>query len=146
MNANSPVSEIMTTKLVTISPESTLKDVQNLLEHHRLHHIPVVDGNKLVGIVSMTDFMRLSMGATLYEAGEAFDNEGINNIIYDSLKVAEVMTKNPATVKPNTSIKDAADLFELNMFHAIPVVENGELKGMVSTYDMIRSLLKALEG
>jgi acetoin utilization protein AcuB len=142
MSAKTAVSEIMSTNLVTITKDDTLKKVSEILESKRLHHIPVVDGNKLVGIISMTDFMRLSMGATLSEAGEDFDNDAVNNIIYDSLKVGEVMTANPATVSPDTTIKDAADLFELNMFHAIPVVENGELKGMISTYDIIKHLLK----
>lgn len=142
MKTNIQVKEIMSTNLVSVTPESTIKDVKDILESKRLHHIPVVEADKLVGIVSMTDFLRLSMGATLYEAGEAFDNEGINDIIYDSLKVGEVMTKNPATISPETTIKEAADLFELNMFHALPVVENDQLKGIISTYDLIRFLVK----
>lgn len=142
MKTTTPVKEIMSTEVISISPESTVKDVKEILEKNRLHHIPVVDGQELVGIVSMTDFLRLSMGATLYEAGEAFDNEGINELIYDSLKVSEVMTKNPATVSPESTIQDAADLFELNMFHALPVVEGSELKGIISTFDLIRFLMK----
>ncbi len=141
MKSNTVISEIMSTKLVTVGPKDTLKTVKEKLESHRLHHLPVVDGNNLVGIISMTDFLRLSMGATLYEAGEAFDNEGINNVIYDSLEVGEIMTKNPASVAPTDTLRKAADLFELNMFHAIPVTENGELKGIITTYDLIRFLL-----
>lgn len=142
MKANATIRDIMTNKLISISPESTIQEVKDVLEHHRLHHIPVVENGKLVGIVSMTDFLRLGMGAKLTEAGEAFDNEGINNIIYASLKVGEVMTKNPATVTAETTIKDAADLFELNMFHALPVVDGGKLVGIVSTFDLIRYLIK----
>lgn len=141
MKANIPIAEIMNTKLVTVGPKDTLKEVKEKLESNRLHHLPVVEENKLVGIISMTDFLRLSMGATLYEGGEAFDNEGINNVIYEALEVGEIMTKNPATVSPSDTIKKAAELFELNMFHALPVVEGGELKGIITTYDLIRQLL-----
>ncbi len=142
MGANTPVSRIMTKDLITVKSTATLKEIKSILENKHIHHVPVMENGKLVGIVSMTDFLRLSMGTTLYEAGEAFDNEGINNIIYDSLTVEEVMTKNPATVSSNASIRDAATLFELNMFHAIPVVDEGSLVGLVSTYDVIRHLLK----
>lgn len=142
MKTTTPVSEIMSTKLVTLSPKNTLKDVKEQLESHNLHHLPIVEDGKLVGIVSMTDFLRLSMGATLYEAGEAFDNEGLNNVIYESLAVGEVMTKNPAALTPTDTISKAVDLFQLNMFHALPVVENGELKGMISTFDIINYLIK----
>lgn len=141
MKASTPIAEIMSTKLVTITPKDTLKTVRDQLESHRLHHLPVVENGKLIGIVSMTDFLRLSMGATLYEAGEAFDNESINSVIYDSLEVGEIMTKNPATVSPYDTVKKAAELFELNMFHALPVVDGDELKGIITTYDLIRHLL-----
>ena len=78
---NTPVAEIMSMNLVTVEKGQLLMDVKEIFETHHLRHIPVVDGKKLVGIISLLDFMRLSFGDT--QDAEA---DKINGNIYRALR------------------------------------------------------------
>jgi len=137
---NTTVSEVMSTKLITVDKDQFLIDVKEIFETHHLRHIPVVSNDKLVGILSLLDFMRLTFGDS--NDAEALS---INEKLYKNVTVEKVMTENPMSLKPDATIKEAAALFDLNMFHSIPITENGELKGIITTIDVIHFLLKAFD-
>lgn len=137
---NTPVAEIMSKNLVTVGKDQILLDVKDIFETHHLRHVPVVDGRKLVGIISLLDFMRLSFGDS--QDAEA---EEINDNIYKNVKVEKVMTENPMTLNPGSTLKEAAELFDLNMFHSVPVVEDGDLVGIITTIDLIHKLLEEID-
>jgi CBS domain-containing protein len=82
--------------------------------------------------------MRLSFGDTYGE-----DQAGVDNVMYDMLTISEVMKADPVSVSTNSSIKDAAEIFAANEFHALPVLESGKLAGIVTTTDIIKALLKS---
>ncbi|MCG3165723.1 MAG: Inosine-5'-monophosphate dehydrogenase [Bacteroidia bacterium] len=142
---NITLREIMSLATVTIDINNKTEEVKKLFEHHHLHHIPVVKEGKLAGIISLTDFLRVTLGAEIVEQGEAFDNEGINKVIYDYVTVEKLMTPNPVSLSPDSKLSDAIALFKVNMFHAIPIVEDGKVTGIVSTLDLLKHMENFLE-
>lgn len=142
---NIALSEIMTPATITVDINKKTEDVKKLFEKHHLHHIPVLKEGKLAGIISLTDLLRVTLGAEIVEQGEAFDNESINNAIYDYVSVEQLMTPNPISLRPDAKLSEAISLFKINMFHAIPIVEDKKVTGIVSTLDLIRYMEKFLE-
>ena len=133
---NTPLSKIMTRKLITVSPGQSMHDVNDLFEKNHLHHVPVVEKGKIVGIISLLDFMRISLGFRL-----GFEEEKeVNENILNNLKITEVMTEHPICMSPDNTVKDAASLFCANMFHALPICENDKLVGIVTSTDVIAFL------
>jgi acetoin utilization protein AcuB len=120
---NERISSIMTRNLLTVDVNATLEDVKNLLDKKRIHHIPVVDGKRLVGIVTTGDLMWLN---------KPFSE-------YPSIPVTQVMTRKIATLEPNDKIGSAAEVFLERLFHSIPIVEeNGDLVGIVTSHDVLK--------
>ena len=80
MNSNLPVSEIMTKNVLTVNRSTDLRHVNTLMREKNIRHLPVVEDDRLVGIVSKTDIMRLSFG-------DIYDNQGdADEAIFDMLK------------------------------------------------------------
>lgn len=130
---SAPISSIMTRNVVTVAPEQKLLDVKHIYEKKNFHHhIPVLENEKLIGIISLIDFMYHIKGAGIDD----------NNPVYTELTVKDIMTSNPYYVKPNVSIEAVAEEFNKGKFRAIPVVENNILVGIVTTADLIRYYLK----
>ncbi len=102
----------------------------------RLRHFPVVDGNHLLGILSLTDILRLSFGKN-FGSGQLEADEAI----FEMLSIDQVMKHNPITVNSENSIEEVADILANEEFHALPVVDDGILTGIVTTTDVIRFLL-----
>lgn len=135
MDFNAPVLSIMTKNLITAELTDDLRHVNTLFKKHHIRHIPVVSGNKLVGIVSKSDILRLSFG-DIYEGREQADDT-----IFDLLRLEQVMVANPRTVKASDTIKTVAQIFAEEEFHALPVVEGDTIVGIVSTTDVIKHVL-----
>ena len=134
MNPNNPISSIMTTNLVTVSPDDFLSRVTKIFESHEFHHVPVVkEGKKLVGIISKEDFQKMNY----YFFEKMADNNG-NARHKDGLRASDIMTPYPLNIDPDDTIGLAADIFLANRFHALPVIEDGILVGIVTSHDLIR--------
>ena len=133
------VKDIMTAEVLRISPESGIRDAAKMFDKYNIRHAPVVQNGKLVGIVSLTDIQRLSFGPTYGE-----DEEDVDGAMADMLTVGQVMRYRPVTVGPNEYVKDVATLLTQAEFHALPVVEDEKLVGIVTTTDIIRTLLNYL--
>lgn len=139
MKRREPVSHIMTKTVHTVADTDDLRKVVDLLKQYTIRHIPVLKGSEVVGIISRTDINRLTFGAL-------FDNQdGADEAILDMLTVPQVMTSRPRTLNSYTTIRDLAEIFTHEEFHALPVVDNGELKGIVTTTDVIKYLLEQYE-
>jgi CBS domain-containing protein len=128
------VSEIMTRYLITVTPNTTLDKINALFEQHDFHHLPVVTGERLVGILSRTDLDRVSSCVDLFHSKA---NELYNEKLFKSLLAEEVMTPKAVVLAPDDSVGYAAILFARNTFHALPVVVGEKLVGMVTTFDLI---------
>ncbi len=132
-----PVSTIMTTQLVVLNTTDSLEKAEHLFKKHRIRHIPVVESqNRIVGMLSLTDLLRISFADGAYE-----DEEEIETVVYEMFSLPQVMAKNIKTVNPDTTIKEVAELLAKEEFHALPIVEEGNLVGIVTTTDLIKYLL-----
>ncbi|EKB50653.1 CBS domain-containing protein [Cecembia lonarensis] len=136
MKKREPVSNIMTNKVYSVQENAPLQEVVALFRKHKIRHIPVLDGNKVSGIISRTDINRLTFGA-LFE-----NQEGADEAVLEILTVPQVMTGKPKMVNSNDSIRDVAEIFANEEFHALPVVDGEELKGIVTTTDIIKYMLE----
>lgn len=135
MNLFAPISSIMSSHLYTVSPEDTLATVKEIFDNHRIHHIPVVHIRKIVGIISKMDFVHFMGGMSHFE-----DDRFINNSRLEHTKAKEIMTSALGKVEPEDRINVAIEVFNTNQFHALPVVKDEELVGIVTTFDIIRAL------
>ncbi|GAA3723566.1 CBS domain-containing protein [Flavobacterium ginsengisoli] len=126
----------MTKSVITVNQNDDLKKVVEKLKANSIRHIPVVNGKEVVGIISRTDINRLTFGAL-------FDGQdGADEAILEMLTISQVMTSKPKTVSSDTIIRDLAEIFVKEEFHALPVVDNGELKGIVTTTDVLKYFLE----
>jgi acetoin utilization protein AcuB len=129
-----PVSTIMTTKLHAVAPSDPLTLVKDLFEKHSFHHIPVVRYKELVGIVSKSDFL-LIKHSPLEEAP-------MEDEFFAKHRVEEIMVTRMAKIEPEDQIGTAAEVLLSNKFHAVPVVKDGELVGLVTSFDIIKYALQ----
>ena len=128
-----PIATIMTKDVVCVSPDQKIIDVKHIYEKKDFHnHIPVTEAGKLVGIVSLVDFMYRIRGAGLDD----------NNPVYESLTVKEIMTTNPFALDQGASIEEAAQILKKGDYHALPILDGDQIVGIVSTADLIAYFLK----
>lgn len=127
-------ADIMTRKLVTLSPDTDIYEAMDVLLSHRISGAPVVDDGALVGILSEYDCMTLG-GASmtdLYATGGG--------------AVRQYMTSSVHTARPDTPIGDLAATFISRRVRRLPVVDDsGTLVGLVSRRDVLKGLLIAQE-
>ncbi|WP_323789451.1 HPP family protein [Psychroserpens sp.] len=127
------VTKVMTKDVVCITPNQHLLDVKHIYEKDKFHHhIPVVENDKLVGMVSLLDFMYHISGA-----GISDDHE-----VYKKLRVKDILTSNPFYLTTEASIAEVAKVFTKGKFHAVPILENDSVVGIVSTVDVINYFLQ----
>ena len=131
-----PIRHIMTTDVYTVNESDRLQDAVAIIRKNKIRHIPVMKGNVVSGIISRTDIDRLTFGA-LFE-----NQEGADESVLDMLNIQQVMTSKPRTICSEDSIRDVAKIFAKEEYHALPVVDNGELKGIVTTTDVITYMLE----
>lgn len=137
MKDNVPVSEIMTKNLVKLHLDDELSHAESLFKKHKIRHLPVVEGEQIVGMLSYNDLMRISFVDSTDDDGET-----VETTVYDMFSIESVMTKKVVSVSPETSIKQVAEIFTQREFHALPVVKNDNLVGIVTTTDVVRYLLE----
>ena len=137
MNFTAPISSIMSRKLITVTPGDTMTTVKQIFENQRIHHIPVVKFTRLVGMISKTDYMHFLRGSNTTPYDQLIEESRLHNY-----KVEDIMTKGMATLESTDRINVALQVFSENLFHAIPVVDNGELVGMLTTFDILKALLE----
>jgi CBS domain-containing protein len=135
MKKREPVKEIMTKDVYCVQENQKLTEVLELFRKHKIRHLPVLNGKKISGIISRTDINRLTFGA-LFE-----NQEGADEAVLEILSIPQVMTSKPRVVQQDETIKSVAEIFASEEFHALPVVDNEELKGIVTTTDIIRYML-----
>ena len=128
MRANIPVSQIMSKELIMLDEQDSLWEAEKTFRDYHLRHAPVVSGGELTGMLSVADLSRV----TTVKTGSA-------------LTIGQIMTPDPVAVQSDASLKEVAQIFLENEFHAIPVLEGDIIVGIVSTTDLIGYLMDALE-
>ncbi len=142
MQASTPIFKIMTKQPETVSPADTMEEVRKVFEKRGFHHVPVVENEKLVGLVSYTDYLRL--------VRSVFDNNmevRSNEQVLHATVVSEVMTTDLLCLSKNDTVEDALRIFKANQFHSLPVVdEHDNLVGIITTYDLMKVLERVFVG
>ena len=128
-----PISTIMSTQLVVLNTTDSLEKAEHLFNTHRIRHIPVIQERKIVGMLSLTDLLRISFADGAYE-----DDDEVETVVYDMFSIPQVMAKKIISVSPQTTIREVAEILAKEEFHALPVVDRDELVGIVTTTDLIR--------
>lgn len=136
MKKRTPVSEIMTSNVITLNHKDDLETAERLFKSKKIRHIPVVSGKEIIGMLSYTDLLRISFA----DATDDSDYE-VDTIVYNMFTIEQVMAKNLVSIPSNTTIKEVAELLAKKEFHALPIVDNNELVGIVTTTDLIQYLI-----
>lgn len=134
-----PVSDIMTKDLIVLNPAQSLYEAEALFKKHKIRHIPVVESKKLLGILSHSDLLRISF------ADLTDEEDYVESVVYDMYTIDQVMAKAPITVNVDATVKEVAEVLSQQSFHSLPVVENDELVGIVTTTDLINYMLKQFD-
>jgi acetoin utilization protein AcuB len=129
------VGRRMTRNLITVNRDTSVLKVKNLLKEHNIDQMPVVEGKKLVGIVTDRDIRENSASpASSLSVHEL-------NYLLSEMKTEEIMTKEVYTVTPSTTIEEAAKLINEKRVNSLPVVLGDELLGIITTCDLLNVLL-----
>jgi CBS domain-containing protein len=146
------ISEIMDSSPVTVAPDTSVEDVVAALRQHGLPGLPVVEPDgRLVGIVTEVDlvlpddqgdlhiphYINLFGGTVFLESLSRF--EGRLRKAF-AATAADMMTRNPDTVGPDTSVREAARLIHETGHNRLPVVDDGRLVGVVTRLDVLGAL------
>lgn len=133
------VSEIMNRKLITVDTRTSLCQAQRVLDQHHIRHLFVMDGKRLVGIVTDRDIRKAAPSSksplTIREREE----------FMDELKVVEVMSRKLITACPTTTVREAAKVMVRGKIGCLPVVEGNTLVGIVTETDLLAILVRGQE-
>ena len=132
MNPNVPVKEVMTKNVISIHINDSLNIVSKTFENHSFHHIPVLNHGKLAGILSTEDILRLLSVRAEYSEKD-----------FKLIKVKDFMSSKVISIRSDDSVGLAADIFMTNDIHALPVVDQDELVGIITTHDLIKYAYKS---
>ncbi len=135
MKRNEPVSKIMTTDIATVHTGQKLSEVRRMLANNPYHHVPVVSGEELVGMISSSDMLRLSLG--IY----GVDERTVDAMLDSQHTIESVMSTKLTTIAAKDTVRAAAELLGEGLFHSLPVVDDNKLVGIVTSTDIIKYLL-----
>ena len=132
MRKNEKITTIMTASPTTVQVGQPLSEASRIMKEGAFHHVPVVDGTTLVGILSTTDLLKVS-----YVYGT--DAREVDAVLDATVELKSLMQSDPVTLKTNQTVRDAVDVFAEGQFHSMPVVDDsGALAGIVTTTDVLR--------
>jgi CBS-domain-containing membrane protein len=142
--------DIMVAPVITTSPQASVKDVAQLFIKHGISAVPVVDSaGKLVGVISEGDLLRRAEIGTERQhswwlrAFHGAQELAAEYVKAHSRKVADAMTKRVVTASPDTPVQDMATLMEKHSVKRLPIVESGQLVGIVSRANLVQALASA---
>jgi len=123
--------DIMSHPVFVVAPEDTVAHARRLMVRHRISRLPVMENGQLTGIITKKDIAyRLRQGEPAWRRRPP-----------DRIPVGALMTEHPAVVSPEEGIRQIARLFVEKMISSVPVIENGEVCGIVTKTDLMKSVL-----
>ncbi len=133
------VADYMTPNPVTISPSNSLRTAMQMMESGGFRRLPVVEGGKLVGIITDRD-IRLAVNSPLVLRDKWYDS-----YLLDHVDVEACMTPDPVTVSPSTPLVEAARILRERKFSGLPVIDGPRVVGIITVTDMLGCLINLLE-
>lgn len=136
MRRNERITTIMTAEPTTVQVGQPLSEVSRLMHEGGFHHLPVLDGTRLVGILSSTDLLRVS-----YEYGT--DARQTDAVLDHTVALKDLMKGDITTLSHEGTVRDAVTVLSEGAFHSLPVVDgDGHLVGIATTTDVLRYMLE----
>jgi acetoin utilization protein AcuB len=133
------VGDRMTREVISVDKDDPIRVAMEIREEKRIRRFPVLDSGKLVGIVTDRDLRNATASSVVLTEKKYHD------FLLDAVKVESVMTPNPTTVTPGTPLEKAARTVIDMRVGGLPVVEDGELVGMITETDLLEALVDLLE-
>ena len=130
------IDAIMSTNLITVEPSATLAEARTLMQDNRIHHIPVVEGDQLVGLVTLTNVLA---------ATDSFLRDDKSRIHANEIGISDAMVTDVATVDVNASLRHAALFLERHKIGCLPVLDDGQLVGIITDTDFVGVAINLLE-
>jgi len=138
------IREIMAKNVITVSPDTSLREAGKILKEKRISGIPVIERDgRLVGVITITDILKIikeiyqwqqiEKSSTGLKISDLIETESLNK------KVSDVMTKSVFTLEAGRDVNDLMRLVFTKNIHTIPITENGSLVGVVGKHDLIGS-------
>lgn len=134
------IKDIMTTNVITVSPDTLMVEAGRIMEFHNIRRLPVVDKGKLVGIVTrerlLKDYPSQATSLSHWEL----------NYLLAKIKVKDIMRKELVTVPPDITVEQGIAIAQKNKVGSLLVVEDGRLVGIATTNDFFYRILNPLMG
>lgn len=130
------IEAIMSTNLVTVPPSATLAEARTLMRDNRIHHLPVTEGRKLVGLITLTNVLA---------ATDSYLRDDSSRIHANAIMLSDVMVKDVATVNLSASLRQAALFMEKHKIGCLPVTEDDDLVGIITDTDFVAVAINLLE-
>jgi CBS domain-containing protein len=126
------IDKVMTSDPATVSPQSSAAEARRLLDSNVIHHLPVVEGDRLVGILSSSDLLKLHL----------LDD---TMAMFTRATVDQIMETNVTVLGKNSTLREAVEKLSMGNFHALPVVDRKRrLLGIVTSTDLMNELMLRL--
>jgi CBS domain-containing protein len=143
--------DIMTSKVITVTPATLVSEIARLLFERRISALPVLDGDRLVGIVSEADLLhRYEIGTDCAAGADPWwirlfsgDHSPEEYVRSHARRARDIMTPDVASVAPDTPLAEIATLLEKRRIKRVPVLDGRRLVGIVSRSDLVRALASA---
>lgn len=130
------VSEIMSRDVIGLPPSATLAEARTLMQRHHIRHLPILEDNRLIGLVSQRDILA---------AQESSLEQGLNGQFLEQHSVADVMIKEVTTVSPKAGIREAALYLQKHKYGCLPVIDKEQLVGIVTDSDFVAVAIHLME-
>ena len=135
MKKNESIEKVLTREVVTAHTAQKVSDVRKLFAENGFHHMPVVSGKQLVGLISASDILGISV------EGFGSDDRSMDAYLDHQFSIEGLMKKDLRTLPTKSTVADAAEVLSDGSIHAVPVVDDrGDLVGLVTSTDLIRFL------
>ena len=130
------IEAIMSTNLITVSPAATLAEARSLMHDNRIHHLPIVEGDTLVGLITLTNVLA---------ATDSFLRDDNSRIHANEIGIKDAMVTDVATVDINASLRHAALFLEKHKIGCLPVLDDEKLVGIITDTDFVAVAINLLE-
>jgi len=134
------VKDIMVKEVASLDVNDELSLANDIMRLGRIRHLPVVDGPRLVGIISERDLFRSSLAQALGYGTKATRD------LMKTLRIKDIMVPQVITISPETDLKDAVQLMVDKKIGCLPVVEEDRLVGLITETDILLQYCKELGG
>lgn len=128
MNTETILKKINTSKIIFVSPNDSISKVEEIFDLMPIHHVLVLDGEMLVGVISKSDLLKM------------YKDHITNGILPNrsEIRAKQIMTSDLITLDVDDTIGLAADIFLSNKVHSIPLFDGNKLAGIITNHDIIK--------